>query len=147
MKLHELSPQQGSSKKAWRKGRGVGTGNGKTAGRGHKGQNARSGGGVRPGFEGGQIPMYRRIPKHGFSNFLFKKDYAIINVEQLDKYEDGAVISLETLINDGVVRKELNGLKVLGNGNITKKRTVQATVFSASAKEKIEAAGGKSEVI
>ncbi len=147
MKLHELSPQQGSSKKAWRKGRGVGTGNGKTAGRGHKGQNARSGGGVRPGFEGGQIPMYRRIPKHGFSNFLFKKDYAIINVEQLDKYEDGAVISLETLINDGVVRKELNGLKVLGNGNITKKLTVQATVFSASAKEKIEAAGGKAEVI
>ena len=147
MKLHELSPQQGSSKKAWRKGRGVGTGNGKTAGRGHKGQNARSGGGVRPGFEGGQIPMYRRIPKHGFSNFLFKTDYAIINVEQLDKYEDGAVISLETLINDGVVRKELNGLKVLGNGNITKKLTVQATVFSASAKEKIEAAGGKAEVI
>ena len=147
MKLHELSPQQGSSKKAWRKGRGVGTGNGKTAGRGHKGQNARSGGGVRPGFEGGQIPMYRRIPKHGFSNFLFKKDYAIINVEQLDKYEDGAVISLETLINDGVVRKELNGLKVLGNGNITKKLTAQATVFSASAKEKIEAAGGKAEVI
>ena len=147
MKLHELSPQQGSSKKAWRKGRGVGTGNGKTAGRGHKGQNARSGGGVRPGFEGGQIPMYRRIPKHGFSNFLFKKDYAIINVEQLDKYEDGAVISLETLINDGVVRKELNGLKVLGNGNITKKLTVQATVFSASAKEKIEAARGKAEVI
>ena len=147
MKLHELSPQQGSSKKAWRKGRGVGTGTGKTAGRGHKGQNARSGGGVRPGFEGGQIPMYRRIPKHGFSNFLFKKDYAIINVEQLDKYEDGAVISLETLINDGVVRKELNGLKVLGGGNITKKLTVQATVFSASAKEKIEAAGGKAEVI
>ena len=147
MKLHELSPQQGSSKKAWRKGRGVGTGNGKTAGRGHKGQNARSGGGVRPGFEGGQIPMHRRIPKHGFSNFLFKKVYATINVEQLDKYEDGAVISLETLINDGVVRKELNGLKVLGNGNITKKLTVQATVFSATAKEKIEAAGGKAEVI
>lgn len=147
MKLHELSPQEGSSKKAWRKGRGVGTGNGKTAGRGHKGQNARSGGGVRPGFEGGQIPMYRRIPKHGFSNYLFKKEYAIINVEQLDKYENGAVISLETLVNDGVIRKELNGLKVLGNGNITKKLTVQATVFSASAKEKIEAAGGKAEVI
>lgn len=147
MKLHELSPQAGSSKKAWRKGRGVGTGNGKTAGRGHKGQNARSGGGVRPGFEGGQIPMYRRIPKHGFSNFLFKKDYAIINVEQLDKYENGTVVSLETLIQDGVIRKELNGLKVLGGGNITKKLTVQATVFSASAKEKIEAAGGKAEVI
>ena len=147
MKLHELSPAAGSVTPAWRKGRGTGSGNGKTAGKGHKGQNARSGGGVRPGFEGGQIPMYRRIPKHGFSNFLFKKDYAIINVEQLDKYEDGAVISLETLINDGVVRKELNGLKVLGNGNITKKLTVQATVFSASAKEKIEAAGGKAEVI
>lgn len=147
MKLHELSPQAGSSKKAWRKGRGVGTGNGKTAGRGHKGQNARSGGGVRPGFEGGQLPLYRRIPKHGFSNYLFKKNYAIINVEQLDKYENGAVISAETLINDGVIRKELDGLKVLGNGNITKKLTVQATVFSASAKEKIEAAGGKAEVV
>ncbi len=147
MKLHELSPQAGSSKKAWRKGRGVGTGNGKTAGRGHKGQNARSGGGVRPGFEGGQLPLYRRIPKHGFSNYLFKKNYAIINVEQLDKYENGAVISLETLVNDGVIRKELDGLKVLGNGDITKKLTVRATVFSASAKEKIEAAGGKAEVV
>ena len=147
MKLHELSPSEGSAKKNYRKGRGPGSGNGKTGGRGHKGQNARSGGGVRPGFEGGQIPMHRRIPKHGFSNFLFKKVYATINVEQLDKYEDGAVISLETLMNDGVIRKELNGLKVLGNGNITKKLTVQATVFSASAKEKIEAAGGKGEVI
>ena len=147
MKLHELSPSEGSSKKNWRKGRGPGSGNGKTGGRGHKGQNARSGGGVRPGFEGGQIPMYRRIPKHGFTNYLFKKEYATINVEQLEKYENGAVISLETLINDGVVRKELNGLKVLGNGNITKKLTVQATIFSASAKEKIEAAGGKAEVI
>ena len=147
MKLHELSPSEGSAKKNYRKGRGPGSGNGKTGGRGHKGQNARSGGGVRPGFEGGQIPMHRRIPKHGFSNFLFKKVYATINVEQLDKYEDGAVISLETLINDGVVRKELNGLKVLGNGNITKKLTVQATVFSATAKEKIEAVGGKTEVV
>jgi len=147
MKLHELSPSEGSSKKNWRKGRGPGSGNGKTGGRGHKGQNARSGGGVRPGFEGGQIPMYRRIPKHGFTNYLFKKEYATINVEQLEKYENGTVISLETLINDGVVRKELNGLKVLGNGNITKKLTVQATIFSASAKEKIEAAGGKAEVI
>ncbi len=147
MKLHELSPSAGSAKKNYRKGRGPGSGNGKTGGRGHKGQNARSGGGVRPGFEGGQIPMHRRIPKHGFTNFLFKKVYATINVEQLDKYEDGSVISLETLMNDGVIRKELNGLKVLGNGNITKKLTVQATVFSASAKEKIEAAGGKAEVI
>ena len=147
MKLHELSPQEGSSKKAWRKGRGPGSGNGKTGGRGHKGQNARSGGGVRPGFEGGQIPMYRRIPKHGFSNYLFRKDYAIINVNELDKYENGAVISLETHIADGVIRKELNGLKVLGNGTITKQLTVKASVFSASAKEKIEAAGGKAEVI
>ena len=147
MKLHELSPSEGSAKKNYRKGRGPGSGNGKTGGRGHKGQNARSGGGVRPGFEGGQIPMHRRIPKHGFSNFLFKKVYATINVEQLDKYEDGAVISLETLMNDGVIRKELNGLKVLGNGNITKKLTVQASVVSATAKEKIEAAGGKAEVI
>ena len=147
MKLHELSPAPGSNKDVFRKGRGHGSGNGKTAGKGHKGQNARSGGGVRPGFEGGQIPMYRRIPKHGFSNYLFKKEYATINVEQLDKYEDGAVISLETLMADGVIRKELNGLKILGNGNITKKLTVQATVFSASAKEKIEAAGGKAEVI
>ncbi len=147
MKLHELSPSAGSSKQAWRKGRGTGSGNGKTAGRGHKGQNARSGGGVRPGFEGGQTPMYRRIPKRGFTNSVFKKDYAIINVEQLDKYEENSVISLESLIADGTIRKELCGLKVLGNGNITKKLTVKATIFSASAKEKIEAAGGKAEVI
>ncbi len=147
MKLHELSPAAGSSKSNWRKGRGAGSGNGKTAGRGHKGQNARSGGGVRPGFEGGQNPMYRRIPKHGFTNSVFKKEYAIINLDKLEKYENGAVISLETLVNDGVIKKELDGLKVLGNGNITKKLTVQATIFSATAKEKIEAAGGKAEVI
>ena len=148
MKLHELSPAPGSTKSAWRKGRGVGSGNGKTAGRGHKGQNARTGGGVRPGFEGGQIPLYRRLPKRGFTNSLFKKEYAIINLETLDKlFNDGDAVSMETLLEKGVIRKELNGLKVLGRGEITKKLTVKAAIFSASTKEKIEAAGGKAEVI
>ena len=148
MKLHELSPAPGSPKSAWRKGRGVGSGNGKTAGRGHKGQNARTGGGVRPGFEGGQIPLFRRLPKRGFTNSLFKKEYAIINLETLDKlFNDGDAVSMETLLEKGVIRKELNGLKVLGRGEITKKLTVKAAIFSASAKEKIEAAGGKAEVI
>ena len=148
MKLHELSPAPGSTQSAWRKGRGVGSGNGKTAGRGHKGQNARTGGGVRPGFEGGQIPLYRRLPKRGFTNSLFKKEYAIINLETLDKlFNDGDAVSMETLLEKGVIRKELNGLKVLGRGEITKKLTVKAAIFSASAKEKIEAAGGKAEVI
>ena len=148
MKLHELSPAPVSSKSAWRKGRGVGSGNGKTAGRGHKGQNARTGGGVRPGFEGGQIPLFRRLPKRGFTNSLFKKEYAIINLETLDKlFNDGDAVSMETLLEKGVIRKELNGLKVLGRGEITKKLTVKAAIFSASAKEKIEAAGGKAEVI
>ena len=148
MKLHELSPAPGSTKSAWRKGRGVGSGNGKTAGRGHKGKNARTGGGVRPGFEGGQIPLYRRLPKRGFTNSLFKKEYAIINLETLDKlFNDGDAVSMETLLEKGVIRKELNGLKVLGRGEITKKLTVKAAIFSASAKEKIEAAGGKAEVI
>ena len=148
MKLHELSPAPGSTKSAWRKGRGVGSGSGKTAGRGHKGQNARTGGGVRPGFEGGQIPLYRRLPKRGFTNSLFKKEYAIINLETLDKlFNDGDAVSMETLLEKGVIRKELNGLKVLGRGEITKKLTVKAAIFSASAKEKIEAAGGKAEVI
>ena len=146
MKLHELSPAPGSTKSAWRKGRGVGSGNGKTAGRGHKGQNARTGCGVRPGFEGGQIPLYRRLPKRGFTNSLFKKEYAIINLETLDKlFNDGDAVSMETLLEKGVIRKELNGLKVLGRGEITKKLTVKAAIFSASAKEKIEAAGGKAE--
>lgn len=148
MKLHELSPASGASKSAWRKGRGVGSGNGKTAGRGHKGQNARSGGGVRPGFEGGQSPLYRRLPKRGFTNSLFKKEYAIINLETLDKlFNDGDAVSMDVLLERGVIRKELNGLKVLGRGEITKKLTVKAAIFSASAKEKIEAAGGKAEVI
>ena len=147
MKLNELSPAPGSKTEGKRKGRGAGTGNGKTAGRGHKGQNARSGGGVRPGFEGGQIPLYRRLPKRGFTNDMFKKEYAIINVEALDKFNDGETVSIETLVEQGIVKKELCGLKVLGRGEITKKLTVKAAIFSAGAKEKIEAAGGKAEVI
>ncbi len=147
MKLHELTPAAGSAEKAWRKGRGPGSGNGKTAGRGHKGQNARSGGGVRPGFEGGQIPMYRRLPKRGFTNDMFKKEYAIINVEALDRFEDGAEVTAETLIAEGIIKDTKCGVKVLGNGEISKKLTVKASIFSASAKEKIEAAGGKAEVI
>ena len=146
MKLHELSPAPGSAKDAWRKGRGPGSGNGKTAGKGHKGQNARSGGGVRIGFEGCQLPLYRKLPKRGFKNH-FAKEYAIINVSDLNKFEDGATVNLETLMNAGIIRKPLCGLKVLGNGEITKKVTVEAAIFSASAKEKIEAAGGKTEVV
>ncbi|MGI6128257.1 MAG: 50S ribosomal protein L15 [Eubacteriales bacterium] len=147
MKLHELSPAPGSAKKAWRKGRGIGSGNGKTAGRGHKGQNARSGGGVRVGFEGGQLPLYRRLPKRGFNNHKFKKEYSIINVAALDRFEDGAVIDYDKLLECGLVNKSKDGLKVLGNGEISKKLTVRASVFSAAAKEKIEAAGGSCEVI
>ena len=148
MKLHELSPAKGSTKGAWRRGRGPGSGNGKTGGRGHKGQNARTGGGVRPGFEGGQNPLYRRLPKRGFTNSLFKKEYATINVEKLNAlFNDGDVVTIETLLEMGVVRKELDGLKVLGRGEITKKLTVKAVKFTASAKELIEAAGGKAEVI
>ncbi len=146
MKLHELSPAEGSVKSRYRKGRGPGSGNGKTAGRGHKGQNARSGGGVRPGFEGGQLPIYRRLPKRGFNNH-FAKEYAIINVGKLNQFEDGSVINVNTLLECGAINKALDGLKVLGNGEITKKLTVEATIFSATAKEKIEAAGGKAQVI
>ncbi len=146
MKLHELSPAEGSAKAAWRKGRGPGSGNGKTAGKGHKGQNARSGGGVRPGFEGGQIPLYRKLPKRGFNN-IFAKSYAVVNVDKLNAFEDGAVVDLQALLDCGIVRRELCGLKVLGSGDLTKKLTVKAAVFSAGAKEKIEAAGGKAEVI
>ena len=146
MKLHELSPAEGSAKAAWRKGRGTGSGNGKTAGKGHKGQNARSGGGVRPGFEGGQNPLYRRLPKRGFHN-RFSTEYAIINVDDLNKFDDGAVVDINTLLAEGVIRKEYSGLKVLGDGEISKKLTVKAVIFSATAKEKIEAAGGKAEVI
>ena len=146
MKLHELSPAAGSSKKAWRKGRGPGSGNGKTAGRGHKGQNARTGGGVRPGFEGGQIPLYRRLPKRGFNN-IFAKHYAIVNVNALDVFENGAVVNAEALIEKGIIKKALDGVKVLGRGEVTKQVTVQAAIFSASAKEKIESVGGKCEVV
>ena len=146
MKLHELSPAQGSAKSRYRKGRGPGSGNGKTAGRGHKGQNARSGGGVRPGFEGGQLPIYRRLPKRGFNNH-FAKEYAIINVGRLNDFDEGSVINVQTLLDCGIINKELDGLKVLGNGELTKKLTVEAAIFSATAKEKIEAAGGKAQVI
>ena len=145
MKLHELSPAEGSAKASFRKGRGPGSGNGKTAGKGHKGQNARSGGGVRPGFEGGQIPIYRKLPKRGFNN-IFAKNYAIVNVEDLNRFEDGAVVDLDALLAAKIVRKPMDGVKVLGNGELTKKLTVKAAVFSATAKEKIEAAGGKTEV-
>ncbi len=146
MKLHELSPAEGSVRDVFRKGRGTGSGNGKTAGKGHKGQNARSGGGVRPGFEGGQIPLYRRLPKRGFHN-KFGKTYAIVNVEQLNRFEDGAVVDAETLLATGILSKLSDGVKVLGAGEITKKLTVKAAVFSETAKGKIEAAGGKTEVI
>ena len=146
MKLHELSPAAGSTKEAYRKGRGPGSGNGKTAGRGHKGQNARSGGGVRPGFEGGQLPLYRRLPKRGFKN-KFAKEYTIVNIETLDQFDNGTVIDSELLLKEGVISKLNDGLKILGNGELTKNLTVKANIFSASAKEKIEAAGGKAEVI
>ncbi len=146
MKLHELSPAQGSAKQAWRVGRGPGSGNGKTAGKGHKGQNARSGGGVRPGFEGGQIPLYRRLPKRGFNN-VFAVTYSIVNVEALNAFEDGAVVDAQALVDAGVIKKVNDGLKVLGRGEITKKITVKAAKVSESAKAKIEAAGGTVEVI
>jgi len=147
MKLHELSPAPGSVKNRFRKGRGLGSGNGKTAGKGHKGQNARAGGGVRPGFEGGQIPLYRRLPKRGFKNDYFRKDYAIVNLESLESFNDGDEITIEKLIKSGIVKKTLCGLKVLASGNFTKKLTVKASVFSGGAKEKIEALGGKAEVV
>ena len=146
MKLNQLSPAEGSAKAAWRKGRGPGSGNGKTAGKGHKGQNARSGGGVRPGFEGGQLPLYRKLPKRGFNN-RFAVNYAIVNVEALNAFDNGAVVDAAALKAAKIVRKELDGIKILGNGEITKALTVKATVFSATAKEKIEAAGGKIEEV
>ena len=146
MKLNELSPAVGSTKEAYRKGRGAGSGNGKTAGRGHKGQKARSGGGTRIGFEGGQMPLARRLPKRGFHN-IFAKPLEAINVSVLDKFEDGAVVDAKALLEKGILSKCEYGVKILGNGSITKKLTVQASAFSASAKEKIEAAGGKVEVV
>ena len=146
MNLHDLSPVAGSNPTAWRKGRGAGTGNGKTAGRGHKGQKARSGGGVRVGFEGGQMPLARRVPKRGFNN-IFAKRLEAINVASLNKFEDGATVNVCDLLEKGILSKCEFGVKVLGNGTLTKKLTVRASAFSASAKEKIEAAGGKAEVI
>ena len=146
MRLHELSPVPGSTKEAKRKGRGHGSGNGKTAGRGHKGQNARSGGGVRPGFEGGQMPLYRRLPKRGFTN-IFAKTYTEVKVSALNIFEDGAEVTAQALKDAGVIKKINDGITVLGNGEITKKLTVMAAAFSESAKAKIEAAGGKTEVV
>ena len=145
MKLHELSPAPGSTKDVFRKGRGHGSGNGKTAGKGHKGQNARSGGGVRPGFEGGQMPLARRVPKRGFNN-IFATKYATINVSDLNCFEDGAVVDTNAILAAGLLKKTLDGVKILGNGELTKKLTVNAAAFSASAKQKIEEAGGKAEV-
>ena len=146
MKLHELHPAEGSTTAAKRLGRGVGSGLGKTSGKGHKGAKARSGGGKRPGFEGGQMPLYRRVPKKGFTN-IFGTDYATVNVENLNVFEDGAVVDAQARIDAGRIRKAQDGLKVLGNGELTKKLTVKAAKYTASAKEKIEAVGGTAEVI
>ncbi len=147
MKLHELQPAAGSVKDVKRIGRGHGSGNGKTAGKGHKGQKARSGGSIRPGFEGGQMPLQRRMPKRGFNN-IFAKEYAEINVSALEaRFEDGAVVDAQALLESGAIKDAKDGIKVLGNGEITKKLTVKAAKFTASAQEKIEKAGGKAEVM
>ena len=145
MKLHELSNIEAKDRK--RRGRGPGSGNGKTAGKGHKGQNARSGGGVRPGFEGGQLPLYRRLSKRGFNNYNFRTVYATVNVSDLERFKDGTKVTIELLKESGLVKKELDGVKILGNGTLTKKLTVKANKFSDSAKEKIETVGGTIEVI
>ena len=147
MKLHELKPSAGSTASRKRVGRGAGSGLGKTSGKGHKGQNARSGGGVKPWFEGGQLPLYRRLPKRGFSNAKFKVRYAEINVSDLNRFNDGDVITPELLKETGLVKKQLSGIKVLGNGVLEKKLIVKANKFSTTAKESIEAKGGKVEVI
>ena len=146
MKLHELQPAEGSTTAAKRLGRGVGSGLGKTSGKGHKGAKARSGGGKRPGFEGGQMPLYRRVPKRGFNN-VFGTEYAEVNVERLEVFNDGDVVNAQALLEKKIIRKEMDGVKVLGGGELTKKLTVQAAKFTGSAKEKIEAVGGKAEVI
>ena len=146
MKLHELSPNEGAKKKAFRVGRGHASGNGKTSGKGHKGQNARSGGGVRPGFEGGQMPIYRRLPKRGFKN-IFAKQYVSINVEALNSLEAGTEVTAEVLKKMGIISKICDGIVILGRGELDKALTVKAKRFSKSAAEKIEAAGGKAEVI
>ncbi|MFD4931010.1 50S ribosomal protein L15 [Peribacillus butanolivorans] len=146
MKLHELKAAEGSRKERKRKGRGIGSGNGKTAGKGHKGQNARSGGGVRLGFEGGQTPLFRRLPKRGFTN-INRKDYAIVNLDTLNLFEDGTEVTPALLLETGIVSKEKAGIKILAKGSIEKKLTVKAHKFSSTAKEAIEAAGGNIEVI
>ena len=146
MKIHELTPALDSNKAVKRVGRGHGSGNGKTAGKGHKGQNARSGGGVRIGFEGGQMPLARRIPKRGFNN-IFASKYATVNVSDLNKFKDGTEVDTELLIASGLIKKAYDGVKILGNGELTSQLTVKAAKFSASAKEKIEKAGGKAEVM
>ena len=147
MKLNELKYNEGSKKAIKRLGRGSSSGTGKTSGRGENGQKSRSGGGVRVGFEGGQLPLYRRLPKRGFSNAMFKTTYAVINVSDLNMFEDGTVVTPELLKEMGIIKKQLSGIKVLGNGSLEKKLTVRAHVFSKSAKEKIEAQGGKAEVM
>ena len=146
MRLDELQPAEGSKFTRKRVGRGIGSGTGKTSGKGHKGQNARSGGGVRPGFEGGQMPLYRRLPKRGFKN-IFAKQYVSINVEDLNKLEEGTEVTAEVLKSAGIISKTLEGFKILGRGEVTKKLTVKVAKYSASAKEKIEKAGGKAEVM
>jgi len=147
LKLHELKPAPGARKKPTRKGRGIGSGLGKTAGRGHKGQKSRSGGGVRPGFEGGQMPLQRRMPKRGFTNAMFAREIIAVNVGRLNRFESGATVTPETLLAARVVRKVGDGVKILGKGNLDRPLTVQAHAFSKSAEEKIVAAGGKAEVI
>ena len=147
MKLNSIVAPDGARHDRKRVGRGVGSGLGKTSGKGHKGQNARSGGGVRPGFEGGQLPLFRRLPKRGFKNALFKVRYAVINLSDLDKFDDGAVVTPELLKEMGLIKKQLDGVKVLGNGTLTKKLTVKANKFSDAALREIEKIGGKAEVI
>ena len=146
MKLNELKPAEGSRKNEVRVGRGTGSGRGKTSCRGHKGQNARSGGGVRPGFEGGQMPIYRRLPKRGFKN-IWAKTFAEVNVETLNRFEDGAEVDAVALVEEGILKNVYDGIRILGNGEITKKLTVRAQGFTKTAVQKIEAAGGKTEVI
>ena len=147
MKLHTMKTAEGATFTRKRVGRGIGSGLGKTSGKGHKGQNARSGGGVRQGFEGGQLPLFRRLPKRGFTNAMFKTEYAVINLSDLNKFEDGATVSPELLKEMGLVKKQLDGIKVLGNGKLEKKLVVKAHKFSNVAKEQIEKLGGKAEVI
>lgn len=147
MKLHELSPAAGSTKERKRIGRGAGSGQGKTAGKGHKGQKARAGRGMRPGFEGGQMPLQRRLPKRGFNN-IFRKEIAIVNVADIDAaFDNGALVTIDALVEKGLVKKQLDGVKVLGHGEVSKSLTVQANAFSESAKQKLEAAGGKAEEV